>query len=57
MHQAGVQTRKFYEILQGMEGLYAGAECLAKEAMGWSKINTTLIRIYAMRRQRMIGEI
>jgi len=34
MHQAGVQTRKFYEILQGMEGLYAGAECLAKEAMG-----------------------
>jgi len=34
MHQAGVQTRKFYEILQGLEGSHAGAESLAMEAMG-----------------------
>jgi len=25
MHQAGVQTRKFYEILRGLEGSHAGA--------------------------------
>jgi len=31
MHQAGVQTRKFYEILEGLEGLHAGAEKLAME--------------------------
>jgi len=34
MHQAGVQTRKFYEILQGLEGPYVGAENLAMEALG-----------------------
>jgi len=32
MHQAGVQTKKFYEILEGMER--AGAESMAAEALG-----------------------
>ena len=34
MHQAGVNSRKFYEILRGMEsGPYVGAESLAEEAV------------------------
>jgi len=34
MRQAGVQTRRFYEILQGLEGPHAGGGKLAMEASG-----------------------